>query len=502
MDRTNNVGQGYSERMLAKARRRLHEVETKLRRAKQRRLGLAESSAPVEISAPVTGSFRNLMEERRQTAAVDAAEKPAPPTTTLRDDESSESSKVSQVELLRQIEDQLMLESPLEFGLAHEVAESSTAGMRKSASEPVGLAGLRRPGRPIAMEHVREDHAALRSDSVTADMVKLLDEVRDFRGQVTEIRSALGSISGGNSPLPGRRTRMSAASRFGDDQIRASVYSVGTDRSSFQRPRAAVLAYGAQPSSVYISRGESQPAAVVAFEEEEEDDEQQEKIEALHVRKRRPSEVSTNTLHSLSTVGHRRVSKPRGPRELSGSLSRIEQENDIGEPVRANATLSQQDEIAMKKESSGSGYETAQSSLSSAPEIPRKNSDRDRRRTADSTPRRRRERRSNSADGTRSRPRGGRPYRERVVSTPVAGLDDCAPASWDFEDATFNLDFNSKAGREFDEIINLGEEHKRMLEKFIETLGRISLEVSFDEKKREEGKRRMKNAILSLEGWI
>ncbi|KAK9381030.1 uncharacterized protein V2V93DRAFT_370198 [Kockiozyma suomiensis] len=96
------------------------------------------------------------------------------------------------------------------------------------------------------------------------------------------------------------------------------------------------------------------------------------------------------------------------------------------------------------------------------------------------------------------------PIRERKSSHSSIYTQPRDPAttpSWLQNQDTDNLDWLGK-GAEFDELINLEMEHKRMLEKFIETLGRLSVDVAMDEKKRDEGRRRMDNALLALEGWI
>ena len=52
------------------------------------------------------------------------------------------------------------------------------------------------------------------------------------------------------------------------------------------------------------------------------------------------------------------------------------------------------------------------------------------------------------------------------------------------------------------EDIGLPAPERHLLEKFIDTLGKLSIEVQMDEGKRQEGRRRLNNALRALEGWI
>lgn len=52
------------------------------------------------------------------------------------------------------------------------------------------------------------------------------------------------------------------------------------------------------------------------------------------------------------------------------------------------------------------------------------------------------------------------------------------------------------------EDIDLPASERKLLEKFISTLSKLSVEVYMDEEKRQEGRRRMNNALKALEGWL
>lgn len=52
------------------------------------------------------------------------------------------------------------------------------------------------------------------------------------------------------------------------------------------------------------------------------------------------------------------------------------------------------------------------------------------------------------------------------------------------------------------EDIGLPGPERRLLERFIDSLSKLSIEVQMDERKREEGLRRLNNALRALEGWI
>ena len=54
---------------------------------------------------------------------------------------------------------------------------------------------------------------------------------------------------------------------------------------------------------------------------------------------------------------------------------------------------------------------------------------------------------------------------------------------------------------DLDEIDLPGPE-RRLLEKFVNSLSKLSIEIQMDEGKREEGRRRLNNALRALEGWI
>ncbi|KAK9324447.1 hypothetical protein V1517DRAFT_256226 [Lipomyces orientalis] len=251
----------------------------------------------------------------------------------------------------------------------------------------------------------------------------------------------------------------------------------------------------------------------------------------------------------VSNFSQRPLSKPRGPREFSGASSvdlskyslsgspQVSVSEAIVESMRpeteptAPRSMQKNNSCSSGQESSYS-YATAHEYTGVPPELPRKNPVRpvataaqsrsncsstrarqEQNRAQPEPARRRRPRRSNSAADIRqpkycnrngSEEKASRPYRERVVSTPVYDKPRSHQSlpSWFFDDETVNFSWDQPPGSEFDDIIKLGMEHKRILEKFIETLGKLSIEVSFDEKKRAEGRRRMDNALLALEGWI
>lgn len=52
------------------------------------------------------------------------------------------------------------------------------------------------------------------------------------------------------------------------------------------------------------------------------------------------------------------------------------------------------------------------------------------------------------------------------------------------------------------EEIDLPAPERRLMEKFIDSLSKLSIEVQMDEAKRKEGRRRLNNALRALEGWI
>ncbi len=56
-------------------------------------------------------------------------------------------------------------------------------------------------------------------------------------------------------------------------------------------------------------------------------------------------------------------------------------------------------------------------------------------------------------------------------------------------------------GQEFDEI-NIPNGEKRLIEKVIDSLSRLTVDMNLDDAKKEEGKRRLTNALRALEGWI
>lgn len=61
----------------------------------------------------------------------------------------------------------------------------------------------------------------------------------------------------------------------------------------------------------------------------------------------------------------------------------------------------------------------------------------------------------------------------------------------DSKNAQYNLD-----------EIDLPREERVLLDKFITSLSRLSIEIQMDESKREEGRRRLNNALKALDGWI
>ncbi|KAK9460340.1 uncharacterized protein V1516DRAFT_392083 [Lipomyces oligophaga] len=106
--------------------------------------------------------------------------------------------------------------------------------------------------------------------------------------------------------------------------------------------------------------------------------------------------------------------------------------------------------------------------------------------------------------GTSRNNSNNKPFYERPRVTSTLYGEPRKPDTipeWYLDKETNNLDWQGK-GKEFSELIHLEFEHKRILERFIETLGKLSVEVGLDEKKRIEGRRRMDNALLALEGWI
>ncbi|KAK9484823.1 hypothetical protein V1527DRAFT_442323 [Lipomyces starkeyi] len=246
-----------------------------------------------------------------------------------------------------------------------------------------------------------------------------------------------------------------------------------------------------------------------------------------------------------SSFSQRPLSRPRGPREFSGASS-VDMSSysshespwvSASEPI-VEHKLAQPEPTAPQSMQGSLGKGSAYSYFSAneypdvPPELPKKNPVRpvadaahsgsnssstrprqEQRRAQPEPQRHRRHRKSNSASDIRqptqsckkgSKGKSSRPYRERVVSTPVYDKPTSHQflPSWFSDEKMLNFSWDQPPGSEFDDIIKLGMEHKRMLEKFIETLGKLSVEVSFDEKKREEGRRRMDNAMLALEGWI
>ncbi|KAK9454543.1 hypothetical protein V1511DRAFT_460564 [Dipodascopsis uninucleata] len=281
-----------------------------------------------------------------------------------------------------------------------------------------------------------------------------------------------------------------------------------------------------------------------------------ETIEGLHIDKRR-----------LSTSSKRLSFKPRGPRQFSGSGSELSWRRTS--MASDNTTVQRLSPSRMSStnvhETASSAYDTAASSIedefesdyqdSRAPNLstsfintkktrpksysrrstshrvfsqppapmvhPQESSvpSRSHRRTNSENDLARHTSKSSTEKSKRQEHRSSRrvsskPYKERVVSSPLYTVEDsnskfrktkeyhgsdkqCNKGSKDL-----NFDWQMPPGSEFDNIYNLELEHKRMLEKFIETLGRLSVDISFDDKKREEGRRRMDNALLALEGWI
>ncbi|KAK9368622.1 hypothetical protein V1509DRAFT_622233 [Lipomyces kononenkoae] len=658
----------YTERMMAMAKRRLKEVDARLSLARSASMTKSQStlrntkiSRPIatpESSSGIQGmkaskTFPAAEDTQRQREHPDSA-RPHPANAPAEEvGESSRSKQLphsshrtqarrpghvhtnshySQADLLRQIEDQLMMENPLEFGMSssssgqqsHPIGwdrmvteRSQTESMKRSTSEPVGISQMKRtpplsefdelpgaqdgPKTPIAQQSYQDPLWDEQSDSVTADMVNLLNDVREFRGHVREIKDGRRGVPGETSSSPqsssspsNRRAGVTSVLDSGKSEhhasvtsspMRASHFSLGsivTDRSSFRPSRAqsVILAYGGQqPSSVYIAPLEAQQ---IAKDIEEKSANQQEAIleadfpalseqqsQSFIIKQRYPEGTtigssnrdlvgemkqisSTEEVPGLDIRKHRRGSsfsqrpmqKPRGPRQFSGASSThmvryssygSPQSNTPGPIVERMPGDPEQTAAQSMRESSSKGsadsYFSATEGPDVPPELPQKNpvrpvasavhassnSPRTRQRQenhghAQPEPmRQRRHRRSNSAsdvrqpiDSGKDKRKGPRPYRERVVSTPVydkpRGHQD--PPSWFADGAMPDLSWDQPPGSEFDDIIRLGMEHKRMLEKFIETLGKLSVEVSLDEKKREEGRRRMDNAMLALEGWI
>ncbi|KAA8910737.1 hypothetical protein TRICI_004059 [Trichomonascus ciferrii] len=50
--------------------------------------------------------------------------------------------------------------------------------------------------------------------------------------------------------------------------------------------------------------------------------------------------------------------------------------------------------------------------------------------------------------------------------------------------------------------IDLPPDERHLLEKFIDALSKLSVEINLDERKKVEGKRRLQNALRAIEGWI
>lgn len=50
--------------------------------------------------------------------------------------------------------------------------------------------------------------------------------------------------------------------------------------------------------------------------------------------------------------------------------------------------------------------------------------------------------------------------------------------------------------------IDLPPDERHLLEKFIDALSKLSVEINMDERKKVEGKRRLQNALRAIEGWI
>ncbi|KAK9362694.1 hypothetical protein V1504DRAFT_431708 [Lipomyces starkeyi] len=670
----------YTERMLAKAKKRLKEVDARLSLARSASITKSQSSLRnAAISGPIAQqATSSQIQEKNSGTTIPAIEEPQqqrqqPNTAQLQierkvlDEEIGESSRsrqarpssrnsqmnerslgrwhtepqYSHVDLLRQIEYQLMMENPLEFGMSSSSSsvlrpiggnaasqQQETQSMRRSTSEPVSITSMTQSP-PISgskalstisgAEEGMETPIATathtypisgeerRSTSVTADMVNLLKEVREFRGQVTEIKEGLkeathetsmstqsvpspdGRGDGSSTVLPGKSEQdaSTTSSPALENYLRMSRFSLGsivTDRSSFRPSRAqsVVLAYGRQqPSSVYIAPLQAQQIAQDIEEKSASQPEPMSEVEIAtgsgqykeqNITKQRYPELGitiesssqgqeaemkqvslTEDIPGLDIEKHRRgssfsqrpLSRPRGPREFSGASSvDMSSYSSHGSPwVSASDPIvehkpAQPEPTAPQSMQGSSGKGSAYSYFSAneypdvPPELPKKNPVRpvadaahsssnssstrprqEQRRAQPEPPRHRRHRKSNSASDIRqpthsckkgSKGKSSRPYRERVVSTPVYDK----PTSHQFLPSLFsdekmlNFSWDQPPGSEFDDIIKLGMEHKRMLEKFIETLGKLSVEVSFDEKKREEGRRRMDNAMLALEGWI
>jgi hypothetical protein len=50
--------------------------------------------------------------------------------------------------------------------------------------------------------------------------------------------------------------------------------------------------------------------------------------------------------------------------------------------------------------------------------------------------------------------------------------------------------------------IDLPPDERHLLEKFVDALSKLSVEINVDDGKRVEGKRRLHNALRAIEGWI
>ncbi|KAK9356309.1 hypothetical protein V1523DRAFT_402163 [Lipomyces doorenjongii] len=677
---TTGLSRRYTERMLAKAKKRLKEVDARLSLARSASITKSQSSLRnAAISGPIAPQATiSQLKERDSARTIPATEdlqqqRQLPNTAQLQietkalDEEIGESSRsrqaqpssrssqvkerslgrwdtapqYSHVDLLRQIEHQLMMENPLEFDMSSSSSsvlrpiggnraswqQAQTQSMRRSTSEPVSITSMTQSP-PISGSKAlstisgaaegMETPIATATDtlpisaeerpntSVTADIVNLLKEAREFRGHVTEIKDGLKeathetnmSTQSVSSPrgdvtttvMPGNSEQRTSAmsSPAMENYLRMSRFSLGsivTDRSSFRPSRAqsVVLAYGGQqPSSVYIAPLQAQQIAQDIEEKSASQPEPMSEVEIAtvsgqykdqNITKQRYPELGitiesssqgqvgemkqvslTEDIHGLDIEKHRRISsfsqrplsRPRGPREFSGASSAdMSSYSSHGSPwVSASDPMvehksAQPEPTAPQSMQGSSGKGSAYSYFSAdeypdvPPELPKKNPVRpvadaansssnsssthprqEQRRAQPEPPRHTRHRKSNSASADIRQPtysckksskgKSSRPYRERVVSTPVYDKPTSHQflPSWFSDDKMLNFSWDQPPGSEFDDIIKLGMEHKRMLEKFIETLGKLSVEVSFDEKKREEGRRRMDNAMLALEGWI
>ncbi|KAK9241381.1 hypothetical protein V1525DRAFT_392987 [Lipomyces kononenkoae] len=654
----------YTERMLALAKRRLKEVDARLSLARSASITKSQStlrgttiSRPIATHAPSTSGITGMKPAQTFSATEDYTQQervqhPDTARAQVNDnalaEESGESSRSEQLQysshrsqyshtdLLRQIEDQLMMENPLDMSSSSSAQQprrpigrnrlvtemSQPESMKRSTSEPVGISLMTRSRPPSEFFELSNTSGAQdaprtpvegssyqnlpehgQSGSVMADMVNLLDEGKEFRRQVREIRNRLSHVphetdmrpQSGSSPADRRAGVTSTVVSEKAEQhaspksspMRAShmshfsLGSIVTDRSSFRPSRAqsVVLAYGGQqPSSVYIAPLQAEQIAKdieekIASEQEPISEEADLPAVSEMQHKNQTSikqQYAESTIGSSNPVGgpkpfsltdetpgldiqkHRRGSsfsqrppqRPRGPRVFSGASSthtmryssngspRSNTPGQMVEPMPADSepTTAPSIQGSSSKESSFS-YVSATEYPVVPPELPKKNPVRpvggavhttsnsssapQRRDHGHAQPeqptRHRRHRRSNSASEVRQptysykdRRKGPRPYMERVVSTPVYDKPRSHQdlPSWFGDDMMPNLSLDQPPGSEFDDIIRLGMEHKRMLEKLIETLGKLSVEVSYDEKKREEGRRRMDNAMLALEGWI